>query len=104
MIVVTDKVWKGILAANPGGLPSTGFSFLKPTPPKITPERVQVLRARGDNRDNRASRHSSCRPYRSGSAIRGLRYLPLFILVGIALFLITQSAIGSIFHGIAGGI
>ena len=37
MIVVTDTVWKGILAANPGGLPSTGFSFLKPTPPKITP-------------------------------------------------------------------
>ncbi|EQD32650.1 membrane protein containing Type II secretion system F domain protein, partial [mine drainage metagenome] len=37
MILVTDTVWKGILAQNPGGLPTTGISFLKPSPPKITP-------------------------------------------------------------------
>ena len=38
MIVVTDTVWKGILAQNPGGLPTAGISFLKPSPPTITVE------------------------------------------------------------------
>ncbi|MEM0149618.1 MAG: type II secretion system F family protein, partial [Candidatus Micrarchaeaceae archaeon] len=38
MIVVTDTVWKGILASNPGGLPTTGLSFLRPSPPKIGPQ------------------------------------------------------------------
>ncbi|MDE1865402.1 MAG: type II secretion system F family protein [Candidatus Micrarchaeota archaeon] len=103
MIVVTDTVWKGILASNPGGLPSTGFTFLKPTPPKITPQEYQyfsiaaILIITGF-----ASLIMSA--ISSGSAIKGIRYLPLFILIGIALFFIMQTAIGTLFTGIAGGV
>ncbi len=103
MIVVTDTVWKGILAANPGGLPSTGFSFLKPTPPKITPQQYQyfsliaIMVITGF-----ASLIMSA--ISSGSAIKGMRYLPLFLIIGLVLFFVMQTAIGGIFHGIAGGI
>ncbi len=103
MIVVTDNVWKGILAANPGGLPSTGFSFLKPTPPKITPDeyRYFALAAILVITGFAALIMSAIS---SGSAIKGLRYLPIFILIGMGLFLVMQSVIGGIFAGIAGGI
>lgn len=103
MIVVTDTVWKGILASNPGGLPSTGFSFLKPTPPKITPQEYQyfalaaILVITGF-----AALIMSA--ISTGSAIKGLRWLPVFILIGIALFFIMQTAIAGVFSGIAGGI
>jgi archaellum biogenesis protein FlaJ (TadC family) len=103
MIVVTDTVWKGILAANPAGLPSTGFSFLKPTPPKITPQQYQyfalsaIIVITGF-----ASLIMSA--ISSGSTIKGLRYLPIFILIGLALFFIMQTAIAGIFSGIAGGL
>ncbi|MGA2160463.1 MAG: type II secretion system F family protein, partial [Dehalococcoidia bacterium] len=43
MIVVTDTVWKGILTQNPGGLPTTGVSFLKPSPPKITADEYRYF-------------------------------------------------------------
>jgi archaeal flagellar protein FlaJ len=103
MIIVTDTVWKGILAANPGGLPSTGFSFLKPTPPKITSQEYEyfalaaIVIVTGF-----ASLIMSA--ISSGSAIKGIRFLPLFILIGVGLFFIMQYAIGGIFSGIAGGI
>lgn len=103
MIGVTDAVWKGILASNPGGLPSTGFSFLKPTPPKITIQQYQyfaiaaIIIITGF-----ASLIMSA--ISSGSAIKGLRWLPIFILIGLALFFIMQAVIGSLFSGIAGGI
>jgi hypothetical protein len=102
MITLTDKVWAGILAANPGGLPSTGFSFLRPTPPKITAGQYKefslaaIVIVTGF-----ASLIMSA--ISSGSAIRGLRYLPIFILIGLALFFIMQAAIGGIFSGVAGG-
>jgi hypothetical protein len=103
MIVVTDKVWAGILASNPGGLPSTGFSFLKPTPPKITPTQylyfslaaIMVITGFASLIMSAIS---------SGSPIRGLRYLPIFILIGVGLFLTMQTLIGGIFSGIAGGV
>lgn len=40
----------------------------------------------------------------TGSAIKGMRYLPVFLLIGIALFFIMQTVIASVFGGIAGGI
>jgi archaellum biogenesis protein FlaJ (TadC family) len=103
MIVVTDSVWKGILSANPGGLPSTGFTFLKPTPPKITPSEYRYFAL--------ASISVICgfaalimSAISSGSAIKGLRWLPVFLLIGIALFFIMQALIGGVFAGIAGGL
>jgi hypothetical protein len=101
MIVVTDTVWKGILAQNPGGLPSTGVSFLRPSAPQITPTEyndfslvvIVIITAF-------ASLIMSA--IASGSAMKGLKYLPLFVAAGIAIFLVMQSVVGSMFVHIGG--
>ena len=103
MIVVTDSVWKGILSANPGGLPSTGFTFLKPTPPKITPTEYRYF-ALASISVITCFAALIMSAISSGSAIKGLRWLPVFLLIGIALFFIMQTLIGGIFAGIAGGL
>lgn len=103
MIIVTDTVWKGILQQNPGGLPSTGISFLKPSPPQITPEVYHnfsiaaIIIICGF-----ASLIMSA--ISSGSPIKGLRYLPVFIVVGILIFIVVQNVIAGVFAGIGGGI
>jgi hypothetical protein len=40
----------------------------------------------------------------SGSAVKGLKYLPVFIVVGILIFLIVQVLIAGIFSGIGTGV
>ena len=86
MIVVTDTVWKGILAQNPGGLPTTGISFLKPSPPKITADTYHdfslaaIIIICGF-----ASLIMSA--ISSGSAIKGLKLMPVFIVAGIVILL-----------------
>jgi hypothetical protein len=99
MIVVTDTVWKGILAQNPGGLPTTGVSFLKPSPPKISPATyhefsiLAIITITGF-----ASLIMSA--ISSGSAIKGMRYLPLFVVAGFGIYLAVQSVIGAVFSSI----
>ncbi len=101
MILVTDTVWKGILAQNPGGLPTTGISFLKPSPPKITPAQyhdfslIAIIAITGF-----ASLIMSS--ISSGSAIKGLRWLPLFVLGGLGIYLVVGTMIGTIFSSIGG--
>jgi Flp pilus assembly protein TadB len=103
MIIVTDTVWKGILAQNPGGLPTTGVSFLKPSPPKISAETYHdfsiaaIVIICGF-----ASLIMSA--ISSGSAIKGIKYLPVFIILGIVIFLVVQYAISVVFSGIGAGI
>ncbi|MGD0729349.1 MAG: type II secretion system F family protein [Candidatus Micrarchaeaceae archaeon] len=103
MIVVTDEVWKGILTQNPGGLPTTGISFLKPSPPKITPQTyhdfslVSIIIITGF-----ASLIMSA--ISSGSAIKGLKYLPVFIIIGIMIFFVMQAIIASMFASIGSGL
>lgn len=101
MIIVTDQVWKGILTQNPGGLPTTGISFLKPSPPQITPTEYHYfsLAAIIVITGFAALIMSAIS---SGSAIKGLRYLPLFIVIGIAIFLIVQTVIAGVFGSIGG--
>ena len=101
MIVVTDTVWKGILAQNPGGLPTAGISFLKPSPPTITVEAyhdfsiaaIVIICAF-------ASLIVSA--INSGSAMKGIRLLPVFVLIGIAIFLVMVSVVGNLFGHIGG--
>lgn len=103
MIVVTDTVWKGILASNPAGLPTTGLSFLKPSAPKITP---------GQYRDFSFASIAVITGFASlimsaissGSAIKGIKYLPLFIIIGLSIFFVVQLMIGGIFSSIGGGV
>ena len=102
MIAITDNVWAGILQQNPGGLPSTGVSFLKPSPPKVTQGEyndfailaILIISALGS---------FIVSVIMNGSVIRGIRYLPIFLLIGFTVFFITGFVISSIFNGIAPG-
>jgi flagellar protein FlaJ len=99
MITVTDTVWKGILASNPGGLPTVGVSFLKPSPPQITPgayrdfSLVAIAVITGF-----ASLIMSA--ISSGSPVKGLKYLPVFILAGFVIYFIVLKVLGLLFAGI----
>ncbi len=99
MIVVTDTVWKGILAANPGGLPTTGVSFLKPSPPKISPQTyhtfslISIIFITGFAAIIMST-------IQSGSAIKGIKFVPVFIIVGIILYYIVGTVISGIFTGL----
>ncbi|MEM3781443.1 MAG: type II secretion system F family protein [Candidatus Micrarchaeaceae archaeon] len=102
MIFVTDTVWAGILKSNPGGLPTVGVSFLRPSPPKITIADYHnfaisaVLMITGF-----AAFIVSA--ISSGSILRGIRFMPLFMLVGFGVFIVTSILIGGIFTTISGG-
>ncbi|MEM3205074.1 MAG: type II secretion system F family protein [Candidatus Micrarchaeaceae archaeon] len=101
MIGVTNKVWTGILAQNPGGLPTTGVSFLRPSPPKITTAQYQDF-AIGAIFVITAFGALIVSAVANGSVTRGLRYLPIFLLVGFAVFFITGAAIHGVFSTISG--
>ncbi len=102
MIYVTDTVWAGILKSNPGGLPTVGVSFLRPSPPKITVAMYHdfaltaVLLITGF-----AAFIVSA--ISTGSIMKGIRYLPLFLLIGVGVFFITAAVIGGMFASISGG-
>ncbi len=99
MIGVTDTVWAGILKQNPGGLPTVGVSFLRPTPPQITIDAyhdfaiaaVVMITGFGAFIVSAIS---------TGSVIRGIRYVPIFIIIGLGIFFLVSSAIGSEFGSI----
>jgi Flp pilus assembly protein TadB len=101
MIVTTDTVWKGILAQNPGGLPTEGISFLKPSPPQITPSEyhdfsiaaIVVITAFASLIVSAIS---------NGSAMRGIRYLPVFVILGVVIFLVMVTLVSGIFSSIGG--
>ncbi|MCL4389372.1 type II secretion system F family protein [Candidatus Marsarchaeota archaeon] len=99
MIGVTDAVWKGILASNPGGLPSIGVSFLKPSPPVITAGEYKdfslaaIIVVTGF-----ASLIMSA--INSGNPLRGLKYLPVFILAGIGIYFVVSQVLSVLFAGI----
>jgi flagellar protein FlaJ len=101
MIVTTDTVWKGILAQNPGGLPTEGISFLKPSPPQITPSEyhefsiaaIVIITAFASLIVSAIS---------SGSAMKGIRYLPVFVILGVLIFLAMVAVVGGVFASIGG--
>ncbi len=102
MIVVTDSVWAGILKSNPNGLPSTGVAFIRPSPPKITTNQyytfsivaVLMITSMGALIVSTIS---------NGSALRGIKYLPLFMLVGIGVFFAVSFVISSLFGSLGAG-
>ncbi len=101
MIGVTDTVWAGILKQNPGGLPTAGISFLRPSPPKITIAAYHNFAL--------ASVILICgfgafivSAISTGSVLKGLRYLPAFLLVGLGVFFVVSALIGGIFTSISG--
>ncbi len=103
MITVTDTVWKGILASNPGGLPTTGVSFLKPTPPQITPIQyedfsiIAIAIITGF-----ASLIMSA--INTGSPVKGVRYLPLFIIGSVGIYFVVIKVLSGLFSGLSAGV
>ena len=101
MIGVTDTVWAGILKQNPGGLPTAGVSFLRPSPPQITTDAyhnfalaaVIIITGFGAFIVSAIS---------TGSVLKGLRFLPAFLLIGIAVFYIVSAVIGTLFTSVSG--
>ena len=99
MIVVTDQVWKGILTQNPAGLPTTGMSFLRPSPPQISPQTynyfslvvIVIITAFASLIMSAIS---------TGSALKGIRYLPIFVIIGVGIFLVMQTVISSVFSNL----
>jgi pilus assembly protein TadC len=99
MIAVTSNVWTGILAANPGGLPTTGLSFLKPSPPKITPTEYHYF-AIASIVTVSAFASLILAAISTGNPIKGLKYMPVFIATGLGIFFISQLLLKGVFAGI----
>ncbi len=105
MITVTTGVWKGILQQNPNGLPSTGVSFLKPSPPKITSTQYQDFSLAAIAVIT-AFAGLIMSAITSGSALKGIRYVPLFVIIGIVIYFAVAGLVGTIFSSIttSGGV
>ncbi|MDE1847094.1 MAG: type II secretion system F family protein [Candidatus Micrarchaeota archaeon] len=101
MITVTNTVWAGILRQNPAGLPTAGISFLKPRPPCITIGQyhdfalaaIILITGFGAFIVSAIS---------TGSVLRGIRYLPAFLIIGLIIFFVISGAISGIFGSISG--
>ncbi|MGI0141334.1 MAG: type II secretion system F family protein [Candidatus Micrarchaeales archaeon] len=101
MITVTNNVWTGILAQNPGGLPTAGISFLRPSPPQITVAAyhnfallaIILITGFGSFIISAIS---------TGSVIRGIRYLPVFVIGGLLVYFVFSALIGGFFTTISG--
>jgi hypothetical protein len=99
MIGMITKIWGGILQSNPQGFGSVGLSLLRPSPPKITPTEYYyfslavIIIVTGF-----ASMIMSA--ISSGSIVKGFKYTPVFILVGLGIYFVVSHVIIGIFSGI----
>ncbi|MGC8538329.1 MAG: type II secretion system F family protein [Candidatus Micrarchaeia archaeon] len=101
MITVTDNVWAGILKQNPGGLPTAGVSFLRPSPPKITIAQyhtfaltaIIIITGFGAFIISAIA---------NGSVLKGIKYLPIFLIAGIGIYLLVVTFISGLFTTISG--
>ncbi len=101
MITITTSVWSGILASNPNGLPTMGMSFLTPTPPQITVPDYRMF-AYIAIVITTAFASLIMSAISSGSALKGLRMLPLFIIIGLLIYIGGSAIISSMFSGLGG--
>ncbi len=101
MIGVTNSVWTQILKSSPGGLPTIGVSFLRPNPPQITTSAyydfaltsVIMIATFASFIVSAIS---------SGSVVKGIRLMPIFILVAVSIFLVASAVISGIFASLGG--
>lgn len=96
MIGVTTKVWSQINIGNLGATPSVGASFIKLSKPQITPTSyyyfslvaIVIITGFGAFIISAIS---------SGSALKGIKFLPVFIIAGIAIFFIVSAVMNTVF-------
>jgi pilus assembly protein TadC len=106
MISITDTIWSNILQQGPGALnafSSTGtVSFLKPHAPTVQPNQyyvfsiVAIIIISGMSSVIISS-------ISFAGAVKGLRNMPIFIIIGLVIFYVVSLFIGSLFSTIAGG-
>ncbi|MGC8694512.1 MAG: type II secretion system F family protein [Candidatus Micrarchaeia archaeon] len=101
MITITTSVWNGILASNPNGLPTMGMSFLTPTPPQITVSDYKMF-AYIAIIITTAFASLIMSAISTGSALKGLRMLPIFIVIGLLIYIGGSSVISSMFSSFGG--
>lgn len=99
MITITTKVWSQISVQNLGSIPSSGLSFLKPRAPQITVSQygnfsiIAIIIITGFSSLIMSAMSN-------GSIVKGLRYVPVFIIVGLLIYVVVGSVIGALFANI----
>ncbi len=96
MIGVTSNVWSRISISSTNALPSIGVSFIKLSKPLITPQgyyffslaAIIIISGFGS---------FIIAAIATGVPFRGLKYLPVFIVVGLVVFLVVSIFIGGLF-------
>ncbi len=103
MIQITNTVWTSILQQNPQflstGSANLGTSFLKPSKPQITTQDYRYF-AYASIFVITALSSFIVSAISTGSAIKGLKYMPVFIVAGFVIFFIVATAIGGLFTSI----
>lgn len=103
MIQITNTVWTSILQQNPQflstGSANLGTSFLKPSKPQITTQEYRYF-AYASIFVITALSSFIVSAISTGSAIKGLKYMPVFIVAGFVMFFIVATAIGGLFNSI----
>lgn len=96
MIGVTTKIWSQINVGGISSTPALGISFIKLSKPQITPEAyyifslIAIILITGFG-------SFIISAISTGRAIKGVRYLPIFILCGIAIFFIVSAVMSGLF-------
>lgn len=100
MITVTSNVWSKISVNSLSNLPSIGISFVKLSKPLITPQgyyifsvaAIIIITGFGSFIISSIT---------SGATIRGIRYMPVFIVLGLIIFFIVSTVMGGLFASLA---
>ncbi len=103
MISITDTIWGNILQGSPGALntfsQASTISFLKPHPPTILPSQyylfsiVAIIVISGMSAVIVSS-------ITFGGWVKGLRNIPIYIIIGLTVFYVMSAVIGSLFSTI----
>ncbi len=100
MIGVTSTVWSRISLNTASSLPSVGVSFIKLSKPLITPQgyyyfslaAIFVITGFGS---------FIIAAIATGVPFRGIKYMPVFIIAGLAIFLVVSLFIAGLFSSFA---
>lgn len=102
MIKITSLVWSQISIGSVSSVPSGGVSFLHFSKPQITVGAYQDFSI-GAILIITSFAAFITSTISSGSAIKGLKYLPIFVVVGFIVYFIVLSLIGGLFTTFGAG-
>ena len=107
MISITDTIWGHILQSGSGGLgaltQSSSLSFLSPHAPTVQPSEyntfslLAIIIIAGMSA-------LIVSAISSGSVIKGIKYIPLFIIIGLVIFFVVSALFGAVLGSVATGV